>query len=113
MRLLVITCSQRFKLFPTGDIVEVKEGVLKILGRSRDIIKKGGQFIGLAEIENLLSQHPSLLEVVAVKVEDKFYGENYVIFYRVLEKEKVDESELRTMLAKNLPKKKCRTFMRL
>lgn len=92
--------------FPTGDIVEVQEGQLTILGRSRDIIKKGGQFIGLAEIENLLSQHPSLLEVVAVKVEDKFYGENYVIFYRVLEKEKVDESELRTMLAKNLPKNK-------
>ena len=43
---------------------------------------------------------------MAVKVEDKFYGENCIIFYRVLEKEKVDESELRTMLAKNLPKNK-------
>ena len=76
------------------------------MGRSRDIIKKGGQFIGLAEIENLLSQHPSLTEVVAVKVEDQFYGENYVIFYRVWKKKRLMSRELRTLLAKNLPKNK-------
>ena len=98
--------SDNSNYFPTGDIVEVREGELTILGRSRDIIKKGGQFIGLAEIEKLLSQHLSLTEVVAVKVEDHFYGENYVIFYRVVEKEKVDVSELRTLLAKSLPKNK-------
>ncbi|WP_341913886.1 class I adenylate-forming enzyme family protein [Ferrovibrio terrae] len=66
-------------LLPTGDLGEIKDELLVINGRIRDIIKKGGLFVGLREIELIAERHPGVAEAVAVKRKHDFYGETYVL----------------------------------
>ncbi|WP_411818628.1 long-chain-fatty-acid--CoA ligase [Hyphococcus sp. DH-69] len=45
--------------FDTGDIATIdKNGFMKIVDRSKDIIKSGGEWISSAEIETLILSHP-------------------------------------------------------
>lgn len=63
---------------PTGDLGYLDDNKnLVINGRKRDIIKKGGYFIALREIEILLERHPSVQEAIAVKTPHEFYIESY------------------------------------
>ena len=55
------------------------DGILVLTGRDRDIIKKGGLFVSLAEIENVVKQIPSVEDAVAVPMKHDFYGEVYVL----------------------------------
>lgn len=63
-----------------------KNGTLIIQGRNRDIIKKGGYFISLREIELLAEQNQYVKEAAAVKIPHDFYGESYNL-YLVLEED--------------------------
>ena len=66
----------------TGDIVKFDQGCLWILGRSKDMIIRGGQNIYPAEIEGLLNDHPKVASVAIVGYPDKAMGERacaYVI----------------------------------
>jgi acyl-CoA synthetase (AMP-forming)/AMP-acid ligase II len=49
----------------TGDIIEIKNGNLWLLGRFKEIIKKNGKTIFPSEIEMLVNQIPGVDEVVA------------------------------------------------
>lgn len=55
------------------------DNILVLAGRNRDIIKKGGLFVSLIEIENLVNKHPDVEEAVAVPIHSDFYGETYVL----------------------------------
>lgn len=64
----------------TGDIGHLNaRGSLVIDGRTRDIIKKGGHFVPLREIEILAEQHPEVREAVAVPIPHDFYGEDFCL----------------------------------
>lgn len=66
----------------TGDIVKFDQECLWILGRSKDMIIRGGQNIYPAEIEGLLNDHPKVAAVAIVGYPDKEMGERacaYVI----------------------------------
>jgi non-ribosomal peptide synthetase component E (peptide arylation enzyme) len=66
----------------TGDIVKFDQECLWILGRSKDMIIRGGQNIYPAEIEGLLNDHPKVASVAIVGYPDKEMGERscaYVI----------------------------------
>ncbi len=66
----------------TGDIVKFDQECLWILGRSKDMIIRGGQNIYPAEIEGLLNDHPKVASVAIVGYPDKAMGERacaYVI----------------------------------
>jgi len=68
---------------PTGDLGRLGDNnTLFITGRSRDIIKKGGYFVPLREIEILSQQHEEVSEAIAVKIEHQFYGETYILFIK-------------------------------
>ena len=67
--------------FSTGDLGHLNDrGTLVIDGRKRDIIKKGGYFVSLREIELLAEKHPSVEEAAAVKVSHEFYGETFILY---------------------------------
>ena len=69
--------------FPTGDLGYIdSRGQLVVTGRSKDIIKKGGYFVALREIELLASTHSLVEEAVAVPVPHRFYGESYRLYVR-------------------------------
>ena len=69
--------------FNTGDIARMdQEGYIRIAGRSKDIIIRGGENIPVAEVEGLLFQHPSVAVVAVVGYPDARLGERacaYVI----------------------------------
>ncbi|MFD1851977.1 long-chain fatty acid--CoA ligase [Oceanobacillus bengalensis] len=55
--------------FHTGDVVTVdKEGTIKIVDRTKDLIKSGGEWISSVEIENALMAHEAVLEACVVAI---------------------------------------------
>jgi len=70
--------------FPTGDLGYLDaSGQLILTGRSKDVIKKGGYFIALREVELLAMQHPWVLEAAATPEAHPFYGESYRLCVRL------------------------------
>jgi len=66
----------------TGDIVKFDQDCLWILGRTKDMIIRGGQNIYPAEIEGLLNEHPKVASAAIVGFPDREMGERacaYVI----------------------------------
>ena len=63
--------------FRTGDQGYFDEdGYLKISGRLKEIINKGGEKISPLEVDNVLMDHPSIDQAVCFGYEDKMLGEN-------------------------------------
>jgi cyclohexanecarboxylate-CoA ligase len=62
--------------FRTGDLAEIDAaGRLRIAGRVKDIIVRGGENLSAKEIENLLFEHPGVREVAVVAFPDPVLGE--------------------------------------
>lgn len=61
--------------WPTGDICRIKGGGIQLLGRLKNIVKKGGHLISLDEIEHTLWQVPGLAGILSVGLEHPHYGE--------------------------------------
>lgn len=60
----------------TGDLATMDEdGYVKIVGRSKDMVIRGGENIYPVEIENYLYRHPKVRDVQIVGVPDKKFGE--------------------------------------
>ncbi len=63
--------------FRTGDQGYFdNEGYLKISGRLKEIINKGGEKISPLEVDNVLMDHPFIDQAVCFGYEDKMLGEN-------------------------------------
>ncbi|MFO1272498.1 MAG: cyclohexanecarboxylate-CoA ligase [Rubrivivax sp.] len=62
--------------FDTGDLARVDErGYVRISGRSKDVIIRGGENIPVFEIEVLLYRHPAVQQVAIVAYPDERLGE--------------------------------------
>ncbi|MEU8842048.1 class I adenylate-forming enzyme family protein [Streptomyces roseus] len=60
----------------TGDLGVIGEdGVLRLVGRLKDIVIRGGANISPAEVERELASHPRVRDVVCVGVPDRLMGE--------------------------------------
>jgi len=67
--------------FETGDLARMDaEGYVRITGRAKDIIIRGGENIPVVEIEGLVYQHPSVAEVAIVAMPDERMGERACAF---------------------------------
>ncbi|HTK67565.1 MAG TPA: AMP-binding protein [Pseudonocardia sp.] len=67
--------------FDTGDLARIDSaGYLRITGRSKDIIIRGGENIPVVEIENLIYGHPDVTEVALVAMPDPRLGERACAF---------------------------------
>lgn len=70
----------------TGDLGSMDaRGFLKISGRIKEMIIRGGENLFPVEIENAMVSHPSIAEVAVVGVPDEKWGENVCCFYRLEE----------------------------
>lgn len=62
--------------FDTGDLARIDErGYLRITGRSKDVIIRGGENIPVVEIESLLYKHPAISLAAVVSYPDERLGE--------------------------------------
>ena len=62
--------------FDTGDIAyQDEQGYIRICGRKKDVIIRGGENIPVAEIESLLYKHPNIATVALVAYADERMGE--------------------------------------
>jgi fatty-acyl-CoA synthase len=91
----------------TGDIVSVDgEGYIKIVDRSKDVIKSGGEWISSVELENSIMAHDDVSEAAVVGVPHEKWQERPVAF--VVPVEGADEETLREgiyeMLGEEYPK---------
>jgi 3-phosphoshikimate 1-carboxyvinyltransferase len=67
--------------FRTGDLGVVDEsGYIRITGRVRDVINRGGEKIPVGEVEQLLSDHPAIADVAIVAMPDPRLGERACAF---------------------------------
>jgi fatty-acyl-CoA synthase len=70
----------------TGDLGTMdSRGYLRVTGRVKDMIIRGGENLFPAEIENVLLEHPAVAEVAVVGVPDEKWGEIAVCFLRIAE----------------------------
>jgi cyclohexanecarboxylate-CoA ligase len=56
------------------------DGYIRITGRVKDVIIRGGENIPVVEIENLLYRHPAIREVAIVGLPDSRLGERACAF---------------------------------
>jgi long-chain acyl-CoA synthetase len=88
--------------FRTGDIgVMDEKGYTKIVDRKKDMILVSGFNVYPAEIEEVITNHPKVLEAAAIGVPDEKSGEVPKLF--VVKKDpSLTESELKAYIAENL-----------
>ena len=71
-------------IYYTGDLGTMDaRGYLRITGRVKEMIIRGGENLFPAEIENVLLEHPDVAEVAVVGAPDERWGEIVVCFLRL------------------------------
>jgi fatty-acyl-CoA synthase len=79
-------------LMSSGDVGYFDEhGLLYVSGRDDEMIVSGGENVFPAEVEDLISGHPEVVEATAIGVEDKEYGHRLRAF--VVKKDGADVNE--------------------
>lgn len=62
--------------YRTGDLAEIDdEGYISIVGRRKEVIRTGGETVAPAEVEAVISTHPSVLEAAVIGLPDPEWGE--------------------------------------
>jgi fatty-acyl-CoA synthase len=80
----------------SGDLGEMDEnGFVKITGRIKDMIIRGGENIYPREVEEFLYTHPAIQEVQVFGLPDEKYGEQVAAWIQVRENAQLTEEEVR------------------
>lgn len=80
----------------TGDLGTMDErGYLRITGRLKEMIIRGGENISPREVEDVLFEHPDVAEVAVLGVPDEEYGECVAAAVRLVPGATVTQDELR------------------
>ncbi|MEC9340494.1 MAG: AMP-binding protein [Pseudomonadota bacterium] len=85
--------------FDTGDLARMDEdGYIRICGRSKDIIIRGGENVPVAEVEEELYRHPAVVDAAVVAMPDARLGERGCAFVTVKPGAQFDLAALRAHL---------------
>jgi fatty-acyl-CoA synthase len=91
--------------FKTGDIATIdSEGYVKIVDRSKDLIKSGGEWISSVDLENELMGHPAIREAAVIGVPHPKWQERPLAVVVVKDGAQVTPEELRAFLAATFAK---------
>ena len=90
--------------FDTGDLASLDEaGRLTICGRSKDLIKSGGEWINPAEIEDIVGRHPAVGQVAVIGRPDPKWGERPVLIVEPRLGQMIDAQALLDSLRGQVP----------
>jgi fatty-acyl-CoA synthase len=97
----------------TGDQATMDEdGYVRITGRIKDIIIRGGENVAPKEIEDLLRQHPAVSDIYVYAVKSEFFGEEVAAAVRLKPDTKATEEELREFCQGKIARFKIPKYLR-
>jgi fatty-acyl-CoA synthase len=89
----------------TGDVATIdSQGYIRLVDRTKDLIKSGGEWISSVELENELMAHPKVAEAAVIGVPSEKWGERPIACVVPKPGEKVDKEELLAFLADRVAK---------
>jgi len=88
--------------FDTGDLAYLDdEGYIRINGRIKDVVIRGGENVPIVEIENLLFKHPAVLSAALVGYPDSRLGERACAFVTLRAGHQLDLRAVQAYMAEN------------
>jgi long-chain acyl-CoA synthetase len=87
----------------TGDVAHLDaEGFCYIVDRAKDMLIRGGENIYCIEVENVLYDHPAVIDAALLGIPHKILGEEPAAVVQLQSDAEVSEDELRTWVAARL-----------
>ena len=87
----------------TGDLARVdEEGFLFIVDRAKDMLIRGGENIYCVEVENVLYEHPAVMDAALVGIPHKTLGEEPAAVVHLKPESQATEAELRDWVRSRL-----------
>jgi fatty-acyl-CoA synthase len=97
----------------SGDIATLDEhGRVRIVGRLKDMIIRGGENVYPAEVENFLMRHPAILQAQVVGIPDPYMGEEAAAFIQLRAGRSLGEEELREHCRAHMSRHKLPKYVR-
>ncbi len=86
----------------TGDVGQIRDGLLFLASRKRDMIIRGGENIYPLEIENRIDDHPAVEEVAVVGVDHRELGQEVKAIVVPKSGQAIDPEVLKAFVAEKL-----------
>ena len=94
----------RGRRIKSGDLAIMDaDGFVRITGRSKDLIIRGGVNVSPVEVDGVLLSHPGIADAASVGVPDPIYGEEVVAFAVLKPDMRDGEAAIRAYCASRLP----------
>jgi fatty-acyl-CoA synthase len=91
--------------FSTGDVAEVTDaGFIRLVDRTKDLVKSGGEWISSVQLENVVMAHPDIVEAAVIGVPDDEWGERPCACVVRREGSDLDEDAVRDYLSDKVAK---------
>jgi fatty-acyl-CoA synthase len=98
----------------TGDQASIDDaGRVRITGRIKDIIIRGGENIGPKEVEDVLRDHPAIADASVYAVADAFFGEEVAAAVRLRSGAAIDPHEVQAFCRERIARFKVPRFIRV
>src|SRR3954463_5962381 len=89
----------------TGDVATISpNGYVRLVDRTKDLVKSGGEWISSVELENAIMGHPKVAEAAVIGIPDEKWSERPLACVVPCPGEEITLEELRDHLAERVPK---------
>jgi fatty-acyl-CoA synthase len=89
----------------TGDVATISpQGYVRLVDRTKDLVKSGGEWISSVELENAIMAHPKISEAAVIGIPDEKWSERPLACVVPAEGEEITLEELKEFLAERVTK---------
>jgi len=89
----------------TGDVATISSnGYVRLVDRTKDLVKSGGEWISSVELENAIMAHPKIAEAAVIGIPDEKWSERPLACVVPEGDEEITLDELKEFLAERVPK---------
>jgi len=96
----------------TGDLGRIEDDIVKLEGRSKDMIIRGGENIQPTEIENYINEHPDVESCYVIGVPSRRLGEEVAAYIRMHEDKEISVEDMKEYAATGLARYKVPKFIK-
>jgi fatty-acyl-CoA synthase len=94
--------------FHSGDLaVSHPDGYIELRDRKKDVIISGGENISTIEVEQVIAQHPAVMECAVIAIPDEKWGERPKAFVILKPNKSATEAEIIAFCRESLAHFKC------